>query len=433
MNIRSEVLRLASLGKGQRTIAKELGITRWRVRQCLKGTKDHIFKERTSKQFKPTTESYLKNEGDDDDRIVDAFNIKRIKTLEDLKSVCEIDEKVWDIHDYIENAWEVTMKGPNYQPIVSTNFQVKAFMRKKKEQLYVNQIKDDILSLISKYPSETPNKEYFVSSYNYERNMLEIAIYDIHLGQHTWHEETGQDYDIKIAEALFKWSVQQHLYKARHTKIDKIVFVVGNDFYHIDNEQNTTTHGTQLQADTRWLKVIRTGFRLVTWACSEMLKVAPVELVVVPGNHDWHSTLALGEMLSIYYEHNNVVDVDNRPLRRKYLRYGTALIGFGHGNKEKPQKIIGAMPQEANALWTGAKYTEMHCGHYHHQKVLDPVVEYNGIVLRYIPTICATDSWHSENVFTGNTRTSQSFVWNAETGLEQINFANLKPDLQQKG
>lgn len=422
MSIREDILRLSSLGHGQRTVARRLNISRWQVRKVLR---EEGFVSQQKIEEQPNVRVEFKG---DLEQTIEIRDFTHIRNEQELVEYCNIDTDVWEIERFVLNTWPIGAKGPDGNLLIAPLYQVKAWLRRKQEKLFINQIKEDVLEFLAANRPKTEAVEYFKLSE--ERNMLEVAVYDIHLGQHIWHEETGQDYDMKIAEQLYKWSIKQHLWKARYTPIEKIVFVVGNDFYHIDNEQATTTHGTQLQADTRWLKVLRMGFDLTIWAVSEMLQIAPVDVFIVPGNHDRHTTLALGEMLDVFYHNNEHVVLDTTPRRRKYTRYGVSLIGFGHGNKEKPQKIIGAMPQEANELWSGAKFTEMHCGHYHHQKVLDPVVEYNGIVLRYMPTICATDAWHDENVFVGNTRTSQSFIWNYDTGLDQINFANLEPDLQ---
>lgn len=58
-----------------------------------------------------------------------------IHTLEQLLAICEVDQQVWEVKDHLINSWGVTMKigtGENQQPVYRTNYQVKAWLRRKK-------------------------------------------------------------------------------------------------------------------------------------------------------------------------------------------------------------------------------------------------------------------------------------------------------------
>src|SRR5690606_36098943 len=81
--------------------------------------------------------------------------------------------------------------------------------------------------------------------------MLELPIMDFHLGKLAWREETGADYDLKIAEGLWRVTVTELLGKAAAFGTPELIlFPIGQDFFHFDTPTTTTTAGTQLDSDT---------------------------------------------------------------------------------------------------------------------------------------------------------------------------------------
>ena len=74
------------------------------------------------------------------------------------------------------------------------------------------------------------------------------------------------------------------------------------------------------------------------------------------------------------------------------------------------------MQIEAAKQWGETLYREWHIGHRH----MEAVKEENGLLIRTISTITATDSWHSRLGFVGATRKAQAFVWDKDNGLEVV-------------
>jgi hypothetical protein len=407
MNLKIKELR--EQGLSHRQIGRQLGISHHKVRHAL-------HRMGMSGAVKPDDmkEPGIKWEGTEDSVVVSG----QINTLEDLLKESKTDLNVWEVERHVVNSWN------NYR-------QVKAWLRKKPDPQVFEALKLDMLSFIDEHRYKAPPRPKLRFKKDEYRNMLEIAVYDIHLGRLAWAEESGQNYDTDIAKKAFEWSVKQHLWKARNDTVEKILFVVGQDFLHYDNAQGTTTMGTPMDADTRWLKIIRTGFSMLVEAILEMSTMAPVEVLIIPGNHDKHSTLALGEMLAAYFKDTNYISIDNSAKLRKYVLYGNVLLGFSHGMHEKPQNILGIMSSqgEASHYWSQSVFREMHMGHFHTKRIVDPLREYNGVVVRYIGSICSPDAWHYEKGFVGNTRSSESFLWNYTSGLSAIYTANLPPEI----
>jgi hypothetical protein len=253
--------------------------------------------------------------------------------------------------------------------------------------------------------------------YKYEpkkdANMLVLPILDFHLGKLAWREETGEDYDMNIAERIYKQVVTDILERIIHANIaiDRIVFPIGQDFFHMDTIRNTTTGGTQMDSDTRWSKMYQRGVELLVWAIEQLRPIAPVECMYVAGNHDKMLSYFATYHLNGYYRNVDSVTVDISPTVRKYIHYGNVLIGMSHG-KEEGRRISGLMQIEEPEAWGQSLFREWYLGDLHHEEAK----EENGINIRRLSAITATDAWHNEKGFKGAIKKAQAFIWSKERG-----------------
>lgn len=255
--------------------------------------------------------------------------------------------------------------------------------------------------------------------------MLEVNIVDHHFGQLSWGDETGQThYDIKISRKLYSDAVDYMLDKSKAFTIDKILYVIGNDFFNVNGQQNLTVHGTPQDEDCRWQKSFVEGVAMHHEAIDKMKQVADVEAVQVPGNHDEERAFYMGEVLKAWFINDKNVTVDNAPLVRKYKKYGKNLLGFTHGYGIKRERLYGLMPIEAKDVWSDCDNFEWHIGHVHHdtQSVLNVGSEASRIRIRTLPALVATDAWHAKNGYL-SIRESQAYIWDKELGnIAQINY-----------
>tara|TARA_R100000655_G_scaffold109599_2_gene164581 strand:+ start:118 stop:1266 length:1149 start_codon:yes stop_codon:yes gene_type:complete len=342
----------------------------------------------------------------------------RIKSLDDLIAHCDIDLDLWEIDRYIVNKWEV---GSNVDGQVVTEplFQVKAWLKRKKfdTELFREGLVTD-LKKYSKYSKlERPN--------TLGKCMLEINIFDLHFGKLCWGEETGENYDTKIAEKRFLKAIETLLKRAEGFDIEKIVFPIGNDFFNSDNLRNTTTAGTFQDEDLRWQKTYRKGRELIVKAIDRLCQVADVDVVVVQGNHDFERSFYLGDALECWYDKDENVNVDNNANPRKYVHYGQCLVGFTHGNNEKVANLPMIVAQEKSDIWSKTKYREVHLGHLHHKREIKWIStqEYNGVVVRYMRSLSGTDAWHNQKGYKGSVQSAEAFIWEKNEGLiAQLSF-----------
>ena len=248
---------------------------------------------------------------------------------------------------------------------------------------------------------------------------MEISIFDLHFGKLTWDEETGQNYDIKIAKELFLSCLAQLLEQSRNYEVERILFPIGNDFFNVDNKENTTTAGTPQDEDTRWKKTFTRGRQLIVEAIDTLRQIAPVDVIVVPGNHDAERSFYLGDAIECWYHSCPDVTVNNTAKVRKYYQYGNCLIGFTHGRDEKTFELPMIMATEASTMWAHTKFREWHLGEIHHKKEIKWISteEFKGTTVRFLRSITSTDAWHFQQGYVNNLRAGEGFVWDKDNGL----------------
>lgn len=244
--------------------------------------------------------------------------------------------------------------------------------------------------------------------------LLEIGMPDIHFGRLTWHEESGEDYDIKIAERVIHKVLDELLSYSGAFKVERILLPIGNDFYNVNSKSNTTAAGTPQQEDTRWQKTFRMGRRLAVSMVEACLEVAPTDVLIIKGNHDEERTFYMGDALECWFHACRHVTIDNTAKARKYYVYGCNLIGFTHGSEEKMDRLPMLMPVEVPELWAGSKHREIHCGDKHHKY---DAKEQAGVVVRILRSLAAADAWTYQKGFVGAMRAAEGFLWDKENGL----------------
>lgn len=329
----------------------------------------------------------------------------RIHTLEQLIDHCQVDLNKWKIKHFKCNKWEVGTKNPNSTVTITPLFQVSAVFIPNVEgrtALTAAEIFKDLVS--SHRPKPTKIKRAPIT----DPHMLELGMYDLHLGKLAWHAETGwSDYDSKITTQLVNNMVDIILGRVAHFQFDKILFPIGHDFFQVDNPSNTTFRGTPVDVDSRFKRTYRAGLDMLIQVIERLRQIAPVDVVMVPGNHDFFSNFTLGVALECFFKDYPDVQIDNSPTVRKYYRYGNTLLGLTHGNDIKPQDLLTLMPTEAPADFAASLWREWHLGHLHK----DALTEKHGIRTRILPSLCSADAWHAMKGFVGNLRLAEAFVW----------------------
>lgn len=261
---------------------------------------------------------------------------------------------------------------------------------------------------------------------NMGSKLLGVPIMDLHLNKLAWNQETGEDYDSKIAAERFKATIMQVKRKVAGKVYERILFPIGNDFFNIDNPAKTTTGGTPQDSDSRWAKMFMTGVELLIWAITQLEEIAPVYAFLVPGNHDFTTSFYAICSVAMYFKDSTNVIIDTNPQSRKYVWFGNNLVGFTHMDKEG-KRLEGNMQIEAAEAWGQTKYREWLGGHLHSEQTR----EANGIKIRNLSSPTASDFWHTTSGYVGSIAETQIFTWDKLLGLEEIQYIVIENQINK--
>lgn len=289
-------------------------------------------------------------------------------------------------------------------------YTVKLWLERKTPEIRANLAIEDFQRLAYKF---SPRQVSLKLPKHKEGMLYEIEMPDLHIGKLTWGEETGEDSDIKIQTKSARSVLEQILNHTQNYPIEKIWFPVGHDYFNVDNQFNTTAHGTPQQEDTRWRKTFKIGWTFAAEMINLCAQVAPVEVIIIPGNHDETRSYYLGEVLSALYRNARHICVDNSAKARKYKSYGVNLVGMTHGYHEPLKKLKDLMTYEAPDLWAQSKYREFHTGDKHHKEdyVQKTDETDSGVVIRILRSLTPADAFHYNKGYVGALRASEAFLW----------------------
>lgn len=361
---------------------------------------------------------------------------KRIKTLAQLLDVCQVDEKEWEVISYEVNKWEVgrkdkqvewhVKKGAVKRGAISDSgkifveplFQVKAKLGRRKLAKDLGLQKEAILNELKDFSPKVKLNVKERTQLGHKRHLMEICLFDAHFGKLAWREETGEDYDLKIAEARVKEAIQKLLTRINLNDVGRILFPVGNDLINVDNRNNMTTAGTPQDTDARFMKIIKAVRRILIEIINDLSQIAPVDVLIVPGNHDTSSAFMMGEILEAFFHNNERIYVDNSPKLRKYYQFGKNAFQLTHGNEEKHTELGLIFATEEPKLWADTEYRFVQLGHLHKKKETRyvSVDTHHGLTIQILPSLSGTDAWHYKKGY-GGLKQAKAFLYDMTDGL----------------
>jgi hypothetical protein len=421
---------------GRTKISRALHCSEKHVRTLLAKLPERPAKPSQHEQPK---EEFTREESDNQATLYSASHT--IRTLEDLLAYAKVDLDVWEVERYTVNRWEVVMREPattvggagedatistgphgekstlwtreSNKPLHEPLYQIKAWLRRRR---VVERTREIVQQLLAAFKEQAP-KRPAIHHKRMDGCLFEVSIFDLHLGKLCWAPEAGEHYDSKIARSGFKEALEALIERAKGFPVERVLFPVGNDFFNVDNAANETAGGTPQREDGRWQKSFVLGRKLMVDAILRLSQIAPVDVLMVSGNHDTERVFYLGDSLSGWFSRTPDVMVDNGPARRKYYQWHRNLLGFTHGKEEKHLNLPLIMATEVPDKWAATDFREFHVGHWHHKKDIhfQPVNEFNGIRVRLIPSLCPADDWHRMKGFEG-LRAAEAYLWHKTEG-----------------
>lgn len=223
-------------------------------------------------------------------------------------------------------------------------------------------------------------------------NLLNFfPITDYHLGMLAWDEESGDDWDMKIAESLAtKWL--EHAISTA-PKADVAVLANMGDFLHWDGLAAVTPQSRHvLDADTRYTKLVRVAIRLIRRMIQMLLAThKQVHVIMAEGNHDEASSVWLREALKVIYEDEPRITLDDNPDPYYCYEFGNTVLFVHHGHKRKAEQVDQVLAAKFRKEFGRTEHAYAHVGHLHHLKALETTL----MVVEQHRTLAAKDAYAS--------------------------------------
>lgn len=347
---------------------------------------------------------------------------RTIRTVEDLLKHIEADLTRYEVAASEATKWEgMSADKETGRPIVTELFRVFVRLRPKAGP----SVRECVEAMIEAAKGEirkpiTPRAKPIKTADRW----AVLVVADPHYGKYGWRRTAGQDYDLDIAARLVREASAELLDVATRYKPGRLTVATLGDVYHYDSPAGTTTKGTPLERDGRLPKMLNDGTDSMLALVDAAAGVAPVDTLVVNGNHDETLTFAFQRILAERFRNDRRVRVDSEYTPRKYLTHGKNLLGFVHGHKAK-RKLPQLMAIEAAREWARCPYREIHTGHLHHQAAewSRPIETYDGVLVRVAPALCPPDDYHAVEGFVGNRQAMELFIYDAAGGLTAMHVA----------
>lgn len=245
---------------------------------------------------------------------------------------------------------------------------------------------------------------------------------DCHVGMRSWPPETGQKWDLAIAERVLIGAFSYAI-KASPNAESCVVNQLG-DFIHFDSLLPLTpTDAHVLDSDGRYGKVIRVATRILRFVIDLALqKHKRVVVLMAEGNHDMASSVWLRHLFSLLYENEPRVDVIDSELPYYVHQHGETMLAFHHGHLSTKDKLPLLFAAQFPKVWGETKKRYCHVGHMHH---LDEK-EHPGMTVIQHPTIAARDSYASRR---GYYAEREIFTVTYHSKYGQVARTNVVPEM----
>lgn len=215
---------------------------------------------------------------------------------------------------------------------------------------------------------------------------------DLHLGLLAWGKETGDDWDLTIADAEIRRSMSRLVASSPRSSV-AVVLGLG-DLLHADNYDNQTSRSKhKLDVDGRYPKVLQTATKLLLHVIDLALERHEVVIVrLIPGNHDDVSAIAVTNALATRFDGHERVKVDTDPGRFWWWRFGKVFLGAAHGDMAKMRELPLIMASRRPEDWGATTHRMVFTGHIHHREKLN-AREFGDVDVESFNSPAGKDAW----------------------------------------
>lgn len=248
------------------------------------------------------------------------------------------------------------------------------------------------------------------------------TVTDAHVGALAWHEETGADWDLKIAERTLM-GCYEHLVASSPASALGVVAQLG-DFLHQDGLGAVTpTSGHLLDADGRFTKVVRVAVRVLRRMVDlALMKHGRALVLIAEGNHDLASSVWLRTMFAALYENEPRVQVIESPLPYYAYHHGNTMLAWHHGHLKKNDQLPILFAAQFPQVWGGTAHRYAHTGHRHHVEER----EHSGMTVIQHPTLAARDAYAARGGWIAE-RAASAITYHKQYG--QVGRVTVTPEM----
>ena len=172
-----------------------------------------------------------------------AIQRDQIKDTTAIMKLHGYDPEKWEVIKVSNSIWNSPAKNSEKLELYASKLFVKPRTSVSTEQI------DTIFQRIAARVPSVKDEPFI--NYNSSGKILEICLTDFHFGMQSWKEETGFEYNMKIAEEKFFYILDDVISKSKFVKLQKIYFIFCHDFFHCNNQERTTNKGTSVDSDGR--------------------------------------------------------------------------------------------------------------------------------------------------------------------------------------
>tara|TARA_R110002020_G_scaffold159340_1_gene343082 strand:- start:4208 stop:5380 length:1173 start_codon:yes stop_codon:yes gene_type:complete len=237
------------------------------------------------------------------------------------------------------------------------------------------------------------------------------TITDYHIGMYSYRGETGEDWNVNIAEQVLETAIDE-MVKAS-PKSEQAVFCQLGDLLHWDGLEAITARGKNLlDADGRYHRLTELAVKVCVNAVNRLLKKhKKVHVIMAEGNHDLTGSVWLRLMMQQVFGENKRVTVENSAFPYYYFVFGDVFLGFHHGHLSRIRDMPGKFYSEFTNEMGGSKFRSLHTGHTHQTEV----IENSGCTVERHPTLSARDA-HGARGFHRTVRAANAITYHRTTG-----------------
>lgn len=317
------------------------------------------------------------------------------------------------------SVWNVNTKKEGIKELYSSKITVKS--KEKIDKNYIIKLMDEFTR--NYVPSDIEKRflrGFVVKNPTVNSKCAILSLNDLHWGRYISSElNCGVEHTIESEGDRIYSVMEKAIEKYKTMDIDKLIILLGSDFFNSDCYGFTTQHKNKQDNNMSFKDMFSTGLSLCVDLINKATELnAKIDVIFIPGNHGNNEDYMLGKCLEAYFRGINGINISCSAEPREYIQYYNTLIGFTHGDKEKKNSLANLMAIEDNR-WSNTEYHIWITGHNH--QIKENTIEDNGVTIYTCPSLALDDEWTREKGYSSKKRV-MGFIIDKNNSVEEINY-----------